>query len=253
MKQISFLTGLPRTGSTLLSSILSQNEEIHAEGNSAVCQLMWDMYISCALNSKEQLSATQRANTSHDLISSIPHIYYKNTPCDIIVDKCRSWTIEDNIFLIKNYININPKFIVLIRPIEEIVLSFMNLRKDNNWKNEDLLGTLLLDGTEPLMRSLYGVLNVMNNHKENCIFISYDSLVNDTETTVNNIYKFCGWKPYKHDFTKIINKHPEDDTVYGLVGQHDVRPTITKREFSIELPSEVIGTCHMLNSLIFKE
>jgi len=45
--QFVCLSGLPRSGSTLLSAILSQNPLIHAEGNSAVCQLMWDMQMSC--------------------------------------------------------------------------------------------------------------------------------------------------------------------------------------------------------------
>ena len=39
-QQFVCLSGLPRTGSTLLSAILSQNPLIHAEGNSAVSPLM---------------------------------------------------------------------------------------------------------------------------------------------------------------------------------------------------------------------
>ncbi len=42
-KNFYFISGLPRTGSTLLSSILYQNPLIHTEGNSALCQLMWDI------------------------------------------------------------------------------------------------------------------------------------------------------------------------------------------------------------------
>ena len=44
------LSGLPRTGSTLLSAILYQNPKIHAEGNSGLCQLMWDLEVSCKHN-----------------------------------------------------------------------------------------------------------------------------------------------------------------------------------------------------------
>jgi len=61
-KKFFFISGLPRTGSTLLSSILYQNPLIHAEGNSALCQLMWDNYISCLCNSKEQLIANNKLN-----------------------------------------------------------------------------------------------------------------------------------------------------------------------------------------------
>ena len=75
--QFICLSGLPRSGSTLLSAILSQNPLIHAEGNSAVCQIMWDLQQSCTTTAKEQLSANNRMNTMSDLISSVPHIYYK--------------------------------------------------------------------------------------------------------------------------------------------------------------------------------
>ena len=107
MKQFVCLSGLPRSGSTLLSAILSQNPLIHAEGNSAVCQMMWDFQQSLLLNCREQIQANQRENTIHDILSEIPHIYYKNIdPKEkIIVDKCRSWTIPENIELLKKYID----------------------------------------------------------------------------------------------------------------------------------------------------
>jgi hypothetical protein len=63
MKNFVMMCGLPRTGSTLLSSILNQNPLIHAEGNSAVCQLMWDMEVSCNTSGQEQIKANKRENT----------------------------------------------------------------------------------------------------------------------------------------------------------------------------------------------
>jgi hypothetical protein len=63
IKKIIALSGLPRSGSTLLSSILSQNIDIHAEGNSAVCQLMWDMEVSCNTSGQEQIKANKREKT----------------------------------------------------------------------------------------------------------------------------------------------------------------------------------------------
>ena len=76
--QFVCLSGLPRAGSTLLSAILSQNPLIHSEGNSAVCQLMWDMEKSLINNCGEQINANNRQSTVNDLISNIPYIYYKN-------------------------------------------------------------------------------------------------------------------------------------------------------------------------------
>lgn len=240
------MSGLPRTGSTLLSSILSQNPDIHAEGNSAVCQLMWDAYVSCEQNCKEQLQANNRVYTKYDIISSIPELYYKGVTSKYIVDKCRSWTIPANMDLIYNYINATPKIIVLIRPIEQIIASFLNLPKNG----EDIYKHLLEPHSEPLMRSYDGVLNAMKNNSGEFIFITYDELVDDTKSTLDKIYKFCGWEPFEHDLTNIVNKFPEDDSVYGTIGQHDVRSTIGKQEYSIMLSDETLRKCKELNKQI---
>jgi hypothetical protein len=81
MKQFVCLSGLPRSGSTLLSAILSQNPKIHAEGNYAVCQFMWDIQYSYLTKAKEQMIANNRLLTVYDLDSSVPDIYY--TPLKI--------------------------------------------------------------------------------------------------------------------------------------------------------------------------
>ena len=85
-KKFFFISGLPRTGSTLLSSILCQNPLIHAEGNSALCQLMWDNYISCSNNSIEQLTANNHLDLIFKIISNLQQIYYDKVTRPIIID-----------------------------------------------------------------------------------------------------------------------------------------------------------------------
>jgi len=224
------LSGLPRTGSTLLSAILSQNPDIHAEGNSAVCQLMWDMQQSCDITASQQLAANRRYNDQDALVSSIPAIYYRNVESMHIVDKCRSWTLPANMAMIRRYITDNPKVIVLTRPIDEIVRSFVELRRANGWTG-DLEGDLLEPGSEPIMRSLDGVTFARESNSGEFLFIEYADLISDTDEVLNAIYVFCGFEAYQHDLSNISNKHPEDDTVYGLLGQHEIRPTIGERKW----------------------
>jgi sulfotransferase len=223
IKQLVFLSGLPRSGSTLLSSILSENPLIHAEGNSAVCQLMWDMSVSCEINSREQLAANNRFETQQYLISEIPKIYYQNIDRPIVIDKCRSWTLEKNINLIKQYICPDPKIIVLTRPIDEIVQSFIRLGKENSkvFNSKELLSP----GSEPIMRSLNGVDWAKKNNSGEFLFIDYSDLVSYTNEVIASIYSFCGWDHFKHDLSNIVNRFPENDDVYGMRGMHEVRLT----------------------------
>ena len=249
MKQFVCLSGLPRTGSTLLSAILSQNPEIHAEGNSAVCQLMWDMLQSCINNSKEQLLANNRENTVYDIISQIPHIYYKNITQPIVLDKCRSWTIPANVQLLHNFINKNVKIIVLERPVIEIVKSFVKLYNDNNV--EINIENLLQPQTEPIMRSIAGINWAKKNNENNTfLFISYKDLINKTDEIIEKIYDFCGWKQFQHNYENIIVKYPENDSIYKLEGQHKIRPNISKNNYDITLSDEIIKQCNMIDKLM---
>lgn len=245
MKKFIGLSGLPRSGSTLLSAILSQNSDIYAEGNSAVCQLMWDMQESCNRGAKEQLLANGRNDTVKDLIASIPNIYYKNVKALTIIDKCRSWTLPSNMAMLNYYFDAKPKVIVLERSLIEIVKSFVNLRKQNNWQGDPEQG-LLDEWSEPIIRSLNGLKWAKENNNGEFIFIKYDDLINDTKHQINRIYEFCKLDLFEHNFNNIINQHPEIDEVYGLIGQHDIRSTINKRNIDIELSKETIRKCQEL-------
>jgi sulfotransferase len=223
------LSGLPRTGSTLLSAILSQNPDIHAEGNSAVCQLMWDMHMSCEGSASEQLRANRREAATQDaLVSAVPAIYYREVTARHIVDKCRSWTLPANMMLLRRYITPQPKVIVLTRPVDEIVDSFVRLRRANNWTG-DLGAGLREPGSEPIMRSLEGVEWAKTHNSGEFLFIEYADLVENTASVLDQVYEFTGIEPFAHDLDHIVNRHPEDDSVYGLAGQHDIRPTIGYR------------------------
>lgn len=220
-----FLSGLPRTGSTLLSSILSQNPEIYAGGNSPVCQLMWDMQVSCKQNAAEQLASNRRLEAQDDLIKAIPYIYYKNVNQKYIVDKCRSWTLPANLEMIKRYITDKPKILVLTRDLDEIINSFARIRKANNWQGP-LKDDLLIPDSEPVMRSLNGVNWAKENNNGEFFFIDYLDLVANPKIVLQSVYDFFEVKPFKHNFENIVNLYPEDDFVYGLMGLHEVRPKV---------------------------
>lgn len=246
MKQFVALSGLPRTGSTLLSSILSQNPDIHAEGNSAVCQLMWDMQQS-VLNT-QQIKASNK-DVLDALVKPIPHIYYADVTKPIVVDKCRSWTLPANVEMLYRYFDNAPKVIVLIRPLVEIMKSYMALRKTNGWT--DLEAGLLENGSEPIMRSLAGVEWARKNNNGEFLFVTYDELVDDTQASLDRIYEHCGWQPFTHDLDNIVNRYKENDAIYGLAGQHDIRSQISRRTVDIDLSEELIKQCNRLDEWSF--
>jgi sulfotransferase len=246
IKNFIGLSGLPRTGSTLLSAILSQNPEIHAEGNSAVCQLMWDAQCSVYRTANQQLIASDRLNTGIELIKNIPNIYYKDITASTVIDKCRSWTLPDNMGMLNKYFEHKPKVLVLERPLIEIVRSFVALRQANNYQGDPEEG-LLDTWSEPIMRSYEGVKWAKANNNGEFLFVQYNDLLNNTKSTIDTIYTFCELESFEHDFNNIVNKHPENDEVYGMLGQHDIRPTINKRDLDVKLSKEIKAKCKSLS------
>lgn len=245
--RLFFLSGLPRTGSTLLTSILSQNPNIYSEGNSALCQLMWDMRTSCRESSYEQLIASSKIHMEHELLSSIPKVYYKDTDYKIIIDKCRSWTLPDNLEVIKENINPNPKIIVMTRSVVEVMKSMVNIYLKSDQPNPQEI--FIKNGTEPIMRSLYGVAWAKENDNGEFIFVSYNDLLANTKETIDRIYKFCGWAKFEHTFDNITTKYHENENIYAVKNMHEVRPTISKREIDVELSKEVLERCQELDSI----
>lgn len=229
---ITFLSGLPRTGSTLLTSILSQNEQIHTQGNSALCQLMWDTQVSCW--NTEQIKNSP--DVPDKLLGAIPNIFYSGINKHI-VDKCRSWTLPANLELIDRYITKSPKIVVMLRPIVDIVKSFVFIRQMNGWNNPE--EGLLDDNSEPIMRSLNGVKHSKSVNSGQFLYVWYDDLLGNPQETIDKIYNFCGWDKFEHNFEDIKNLTPERDDLLNLIGLHDIRPQLSRRSIDIKLSDKL--------------
>jgi len=239
------LSGLPRTGSTLLSAILSQNPEIHSEGHSAVCQLMWDAHVSCESGwAKKAIASSLRKDFQKDLVKAIPDVYYKNVTAKHIVDKSRSWTLPANVEMLRRYITDDPKIIVLVRPVEDIVQSFRDLRKRNGLSpgSEE---EMWMPDTEPLTRPLAGVDYAKEHNSGEYLFVEFSDFMRDPKTTVSRIYDFCGWEKFEHWFTGIKKSHDEDESVWEIPNLHEVRETIKNdtvlKKFFCTERLEVVG------------
>jgi sulfotransferase len=242
---ITFLSGLPRTGSTLLTSILSQNPRVYTKGNSALCQTMWDTQVS--FWNTQQVQNTPEVPSK--LLSTIPNIYYPDSS-KYLLDKCRSWTLPANLELINKYITNSPKIIVMLRPIVDIVKSFVFIKSMNEIKNPEQ--GLLDDGSEPIMRSLDGVFNSIETNFGDYLYIWYDDFISNPEKTIDKIYEFCGWEKFNHQYVDIKNLTPELDDEIGLLGLHDIRTEIKKREVEVKLSKELYNKAVALDKKLLK-
>ncbi len=130
--------------------------------------------------------------------------------------------------MIKDYIRPDPKVIVMLRSVEEIIESFIRVRKASGWQDNLDYG-LTEENYEILGKPLSGIDYAMENNNGEFIFIEYDDLVDSTTDVLKSIYNFCEIDYFEHDLNNIENKNPENDAYLDMIGLHDIRKTISRR------------------------
>ena len=221
--KLHFISGLPRSGSTLLTSLLYQNPLVHTEGISALCEWMYQTHkaFDC-----DAIYANRRQNHAHKIISDLPNIYYAHTKRQIVFDKGRTWTFPINVEMLRRYVTPQPKIIVLTRDPVEIIASFKSLFARNGRDDFDISGM-----AAEFNHNMVGVKMAQDaNDPATFLFVEFENLISNTQQQLDRIYDFLDIKCFKHDLANIVNMNPEDDSVYGLRGMHDVRRTIGKRD-----------------------
>lgn len=222
--KLHFLSGLPRSGSTLLTTLLYQNPTIHTEGISALCDVMWQTHQS--LSNAQAIPANYRQSHARQMVVDLPDRYYSNINRPIVIDKCRAWTFPANVEMLRHYVTPQPKIIVLNRNPAEVISSFKSLFARNGRNDFDTSGM-----AEEFNRNMISTQFAKeSNDSDTFLFIDFENLVGDTIHELERIYEFLELEPFKHDLTNIVTMNPEDDSVYGLQGMHDVRRTIGKRD-----------------------
>ena len=215
-KQYIFLAGLPRSGSTLLTSILNQNPDIFASSSSPLCNTLYWSHL--LWHDQTALQANPNPTAVQAVLGSIIPSFYSTRPEPIIIDKAFSWGTPDNLAVLINALGYTPKFIVMDRPIEEIFNSFHKLVA----KSPQFTG----DINELMNLPIMSHQNLLAQIPEQCFVVSYKRLCNDTKALLAELYSFIGEKNYKHDLSHIVNTCTDNDDVWGLTDMHKIRPTI---------------------------
>lgn len=234
------MSGLPRSGSTLLTALLNQNPNIHASTNSPLLDTIHytEEYL---LKNSEQYKANPKPECAHKVLSSIPHNYYFNTPENIIVDKSRGWV--NQIEHIKDYITKEPKIICPVRDIHDIISSFLYLIQKSNTtsfidkglieKNipitNDNRADYLMSSEGSIGLCYHALSEAYRKGNDNyLLLVDYDDLVKNPQHQLNRIYEFLEIPKFTHNFDSVRTKEDEDDSVYQLENMHTVRDKVEK-------------------------
>lgn len=254
-KKYYFLAGLPRSGNTLLASILNQNNQINVSANSLVSSILYSIISNNFVGVEESLIFKNFPDKKSliNCISGCFDSYYRDWTGKIIIDRS-NWGTPYNLKILEDFCPNELKFICPVRPTLDILCSFIKLYERNkliNVKNKEEVRTVckqLMAEEGVLNRGIKSVLNLSKSkYLKSTLFVSYENLCSNTQAEIEKIYQFIGLDKYSHNYTNItqyeINGVRYNDNISAYYKNlHKLRAKVSKRNYELHdiLPVDVI-------------
>jgi sulfotransferase len=246
MKQQHFISGLPRSGSTLLASLLSQNPKFYTDIASPVNAIVEAHLHTDTFGFNQILTPAK----TKELIKNTFDVMYGDNDKEIIFDTNRCWSGKLEVL---HDIFPEAKVICCVRDIKSILNSFEHIYRQNPYQsNSSLYGpdNVSVYTRSQSLLSAGGVLGVgLNNlkqgihsaHKDMLYIVEYDDLVEDTEAVLESIYELLGFEPFEHDLNNvknIENTKVVDDNLL-LPNLHTVRKVVCRQDIPNYIPHDL--------------
>ena len=240
-EKLHFISGLPRSGSTLLSAILKQNPRFHAGMTSPVGDLI--SVLVAEMSGKNDFSVFITEQQRQAVLRGVFRNYYSVYPgLEVAFDTGRIWCSK--MATIANLFP-NSKVIACVREVPWVLDSVERMVRKHPLTASKMFhfnpnGTVY-SRTESLI-DVAGMVGFSFQATKDAYYgeyapgrlmlLTYESLTRDPQRAINAIYQFTGEQPFQHDFDNIQYDEPEFDSRLGLPGLHKVAPkvTVTKRE-----------------------
>ncbi len=251
-----FISGLPRSGSTLLGAILRQNPAFHAGMSSPAGGLMNAIQAALGPNAEfaDQVSNAQRHAV---LRAAFTAFYAEVAPARTVFDTNRRWcarlSMLDALFPESKVIVCVRDLLWVMDSVERLVqrnglarTRMFNPRQDVDvYARCDALmahGGMVGSPWHAIHEAFYGP------HASKLVFVDYESLASDPAATLDRIYDFLRIEPFAHDFTDVAYEGGEGfDAKLGVPGLHTVRKSVGFEERKTVLPPELhnryVGRC----------
>tara|TARA_R110000744_G_scaffold380479_1_gene501389 strand:+ start:3862 stop:4632 length:771 start_codon:yes stop_codon:yes gene_type:complete len=230
---INFLCSLPRAGNTILGSIVNENKKIKLSPNSILLDILYKLN---NLKETETFKNFPNHNSFDNVMKSCFQTYYKDWEAELIIDR-GPWGTPYNLNILKNIFK-KPKFIILLRPLEECLASFAKLQIDNKKYTKNNVNKCLfelLDFERGILgKNLWSINNLIKNKEHYKIFY-YKDLIDNTELFLKNLSKYIGYdieKPQKLKQFSINNIYYDDTSSENL---HRINTnSIKKSNYAVE-------------------
>ena len=246
MKEFFFISGLPRSGSTLLSAILRQNPEFYADISSPVQGLVGaTINVITASESNHLIDEDRRKS----LLRALFNAYYNAVEPPTVFDTSRGWTAKTS--LLKSLFP-QTKIICCVRDLFWILDSFERIAAKNTLWNASLTDDearqtvttrcdALMDVKKEgqVVKPYYFLEEGMLLNPDMILLVEYESLCKKPESVMRELYGFIGKPYFDHDFKNVEYDNEVYDKALNMKSLHTVRREVSWIERPSILPKSV--------------
>ena len=246
MKEFFFISGLPRSGSTLLSAILRQNPKFYADISSPVRGLISStINVITGSESNHLIDEEKRKRILRAAFSA----YYEDVAPPVVFDTSRGWTAKTS--LLKTLYP-QTKIICCVRDLPWILDSFERIAAKNTLWNASLTDDeanqtvttrcdALMDVKKEgqVVKPYYFLEEGLLLNPDMIQLVEYESLCKKPESVMREIYAFIGKPYFDHDFNNVEYDNEVYDKALNLKSLHTVRKQVSWQERPSILPKSV--------------
>ena len=246
MKEFFFISGLPRSGSTLLSAILRQNPKFYADISSPVQDLVASTINVITGSESNHLIDEERRK---HILKSIFNAFYETVKPNTVFDTSRGWTAKTS--LLKDLYP-QTKIICCVRDLPWILDSFERIAAKNS-----LYGATLTDNESnqtvttrcdalmdvkkegQVVKPYYFLEEGLLLNPDMIMLVEYEMLCKQPESVMRELYQFIGKSYFDHDFKNVEYENEVFDKALNMQSLHTVRKKVTWQERPSILPKSV--------------
>jgi hypothetical protein len=225
-KQIHFLSGVPRSGSTVLAAILNQNPATHVSTTSGLVHALDGLantWHSAGLLNENDPERKLLAQTMRGTMDA----FYESIDKPVVIDKGRGWPIPVIMQAMSQVLEHPPKIIATVRSIPDCMASFVRVAKPTNL-DEFMYTGQLADHLKAAYLSLQSGYQYM---PECFCIVEYEDLLANPKAQLARIHEFLGLPDFEYDLSNIDGStvSEDDENLHGYDGMHDIKPVLGRQ------------------------
>ena len=244
---VHFISGLPRSGSTLLSAILRQNPRFHAAMTSPVGAMY--MALESAMSRRNETAIFIDDTQRRDILRGLFANYYRSIQTDrIVFDTNRIWCAK---LPALTQLFPDARVICCVRSISWIMDSIERLVRKNAFELSGMFGFepgntvytrinriatgdgLVGFALDALKEGFFG------EQGGRLLLVEYEALARAPLSTMQHIYAVLGEPYFAHDFDNVEYDADAFDLALGAPGLHVIRRRVDWIERQTVLPPEL--------------